>query len=191
MEGTPQVIVLGGANGAGKSTAATELLNNITFVNADEVAKRLPGYPSRATDFRAGRLVTEQLDELEARRADLAVETTLSRHVLARRIARLRRLGYHFRLIFCFLPLVELAILRVAGRVAQGGHNIPEDVIRRRYSAGIRNFFDHYQPIADHWGVFDTTGLGRPVLIAQGIMQQATGILEPRLWRHFLKSAGE
>lgn len=157
MERTPLVIVLRGLNGAGKSSAAAELVRDVAFVNADEVARGLPGYPSRAVDFQAGRLVTKQLDELEARRADFAVETTLSSHVLAARIERLRQAGYYFRLIVCFVPSVELSIARVAGRVARGGHDIPEDVIRRRYTAGIRNFFERYQPIADRWSVHDTT----------------------------------
>src|SRR5438128_1653968 len=104
MEETPEVIVLAGPNGAGKSTAAAHLLpQGIVFVNADEVAKTLPGYPSTAVDIQAGRLVLEQLDALERERTSFAVETTLSSRSLAPRLARLRRLGYKFRLLFLFV----------------------------------------------------------------------------------------
>ena len=154
----PSVIVLAGPNGAGKSTAAAHLLpQGITFVNADEVAKTLPGYPSIAVDMQAGRLVLEQMDELERERTSFAVETTLSSRSLAPRIARMRRSGYKFRLLFLFVPNADFSVQRVASRVRQGGHAIPEETIRRRHAAGINNFFSLYQPLADRWAVYDTT----------------------------------
>lgn len=185
MTTTPQIIVLAGPNGAGKSTAAAHLLpERFTFVNADEVAKGLPGYPSRAVDLLAGRLVLERMDELEAARRDFAVETTLASRSLAARVVRLRRSGYRFHLLFLWVPDAAFSVERVAERVALGGHDIPEETIRRRYVAGIRNFFTLYRPLADEWGLYINTALGeRPRMIAEGIMGQDVQVHEPHLWR--------
>jgi len=177
------VIVLAGPNGAGKSTAAAHLLPpGITFVNADEVAKTLPGYPSTAVDIEAARLVLEQMDELERERTSFAVETTLSSRSLAPRIARLRRSGYNFRLIFLFVPNADLSVKRVDFRVRLGGHFIPEETIRRRHGAGIKNFFALYRPLADQWSVHDTTKFGCPPVIARGRMDGIDEINDPDSW---------
>jgi predicted ABC-type ATPase len=186
----PQVIVVAGPNGAGKSTAAAYFLpEEMTFVNADEIARELPGYPSPKTDRVAARLHLAKLDELEERRADLAVETTLASRSLAPRISRLRTLGYRFRLIFLYLPDVEMAVKRVAGRVLLGGHGIPEETIRRRYRAGIRNFFELYQPFADDWSVYHTIETAPPKIIAGGIMNKMPLILNAELWSRMQKAA--
>jgi predicted ABC-type ATPase len=179
----PLFIVIAGPNGAGKSTAAARLLPvGITFLNADELAKSLPGYPSQAADIQAGRILLTRMEELEGTRSDFSVETTLASRSLAPRVARLRRSGYEFRLAFAFLPDPEMAVSRVAGRVRQGGHNIPEETIRRRYRAGISNFFDLYQPLADRWFVYDTTRPAPLKLIAEGIIGEAAQIEDPVAW---------
>ncbi len=196
MESTsrPQIIVLAGPNGAGKSTAAAHLLpEGMTFVNADEVAKCLPGYPSKAADIWAGRIVLERLDELEWQRADFAVETTLASRSLAPRIVRLRRSGYFFHLIFIWSPSADLSVQRVAERVRRGGHDIPEETIRRRYEAGIKNFFMLYRPLADTWAVYDTSqGQGDlPDLIAEGRMGEGVQAHEPHLWRRMQEGGSD
>ncbi len=179
----PKIIVIAGPNGAGKSTAAAHLVPSGTaFLNADEIAKGLSGYPSQAADIMAGRMLLTQMEELEQDRADFAVETTLASRSLAPRIARLRRSGYLFNLAFAFLPDSEMAVLRVAGRVRQGGHNIPEATIRRRYRAGLSNFLELYQPLADRWYVYDTTRPSPLKLIAEGIMGEAVQVEDPALW---------
>jgi predicted ABC-type ATPase len=184
----PQVIVIAGPNGAGKSTAAAHFLpEEITFVNADDIARALPGYPATATDRLAGRLHLAKLDELEKRRADFAVETTLASRTLAPRVKRLREAGYHFRLVFLYLPHVDIAVKRVAGRVLLGGHGIPDETIRRRYKSGIRNFFEIYQPLADKWDVYNTIQTTPPELIACGIMNKTPLILNAELWSRMQK----
>jgi predicted ABC-type ATPase len=110
------------------------------------------------------------------------VETTLSSRSLAPRIARLKRSGYNFWLIFLFVPDADFSVERVAGRVRQGGHAIPEETIRRRHKAGISNFFALYQPIADRWAVYDTIRIGIPSLIARGRMKEVLEIEDPGLW---------
>lgn len=184
MATPPLVIVIAGPNGAGKSTAAAHLLPaEMTFINADEVAKTLPNYPSRQADLEAGRIVLGRMDEQERLRATFAVETTLAGRTLATRIARLRTIGYRFRLAFLFVPDADLSVARVAGRVRLGGHHIPEDTIRRRHGLGIANFFRLYQPLADNWAVFDTTQMGPPQTIAEGTMSQVLRVADPHAWR--------
>ena len=188
----PTFVVLGGPNGAGKSTAAAVLLPpEMTFVNADEVAKGLPSYPSHTADLEASRLILEQMDCLEADRADFAVETTLAGRSLAARAARLRAIGYRFRLIFVTIPEADLSVSRVAFRVANGGHHIPGDTIRRRFIAGPRNFFRMYRPVADKWEVYETSEVGRPILIAEGNMEEGPKILDPASWDEFRRRGGE
>jgi predicted ABC-type ATPase len=187
---SPQVIVIAGPNGAGKSTAAAYLLpERMTFINADEIAKTLPGYPSPGADLHAGRLALERMDELERQRADFTVETTLATRSLASRIARLRRSGYEFRLLFLWSPSADFSVHRVAARVRAGGHDIPEETIRRRYGAGIKNFFELYQPLADMWAVYDTKQLGPPKLIAEGTIDLGEWIDDPETWRLMRESA--
>jgi len=182
--GSPLIIVISGPNGAGKSTAAASLIPpEMAFLNADEIAKGIEGYPSQSADIQAGRILLTQMDDLEVRRCDFAVETTLASRSLAPRIARLRTLGYRFRLAFAFLPDPELAVLRVAGRVQQGGHHIPEETIRRRYRAGIKNFFGLYQPLADKWSVYDTSQPFPLRIIAEGTLGQGDDVEDPVLWR--------
>jgi predicted ABC-type ATPase len=199
MEDPPQLIVLAGPNGAGKSTAAAYLLpRGMIFVNADEVAKTLPGYPAPAVDLLAARLVLEQMASLEQGRVSFALETTLASRSLAPRVNRLREIGYHLRLMFLFVPSADLSVRRVAFRVLRGGHSIPEATIRRRYRSGIKNFFELYRPVADKWTVYDTTVAGPPRMIAEGIMDGVIQIDEPDLWenlnergRHGAQSDGQ
>ena len=192
MEGPPLCIVLGGPNGAGKSTAASTLLpHDLRFLNADEVAKTLPGYPSARVDLLAGRLLLEALDRAEAARESFAVETTLASKTLAPRIARLRRSNYRFRLIFLWSPDPEFSVRRVEERVRLGGHSVPEETIRRRYVAGLRNLHDLYIPLADEWFVYNNTGLSRPGMIASGTADNRPTIIDGPSWARILERGGK
>lgn len=186
-----QVIVLAGPNGAGKTTAAATVLPaEMPFVNADEVARTLPRYPSREADLEAGRLVLRRFDDLGRQRVAFAVETTLAGRTLAARLSRLRAVGYRFRLVFPWSPGAEFCIGRVASRVRRGGHDIPEQVIRRRYTAGLKNFFVVYRAIADRWEVFDATEVGPPRLVAEGTMGRVERVDQPATWRLMQERAG-
>src|SRR5260370_25539595 len=136
-EQSPPVIVIAGPNGAGKSTAAPVLLPNtlgvLQFVNADVIAHGLSAFQSEAVAMQAGRIMLQRLEELAANRMNFAFETTLSSRTFAPWIGKLRASGYSFVLLFLLLPDPEMAITRVLERVRQGGHNVPEDTIRRRY----------------------------------------------------------
>lgn len=106
------------------------------------------------------------MEQEAAQRRSFALETTLASRSLAPKIARLKEQGYRFLLLFIFVPDVALSVERVASRVRLGGHDIPEPTIRRRYAAGIRNFFGLYAPMADRWRVYDNTSLFYPRVIA-------------------------
>jgi predicted ABC-type ATPase len=186
MAEPPLFVVLAGPNGSGKSTAASALLEPpVTFVNADEIAKGMPGYPSPAVDIEAGRFALQRMDELAALRTDFALETTLASRSLAPRIVRLRAEGYYIRLVFLFSPNPEFSVFRVASLVRSGGHGVPEETIRRRYRAGLLNFRDLHRPIVDRWVVYDNTREGEPRMIASGLASGDETIVDPALWARF------
>ena len=156
---TPTVYVIAGPNGAGKTTFAQQYLARYarctTFVNADIIAAELSPADPDSQALTAGRVMLERIDELARRGNTFSFETTLAGRVHAGRVRRLQNeLGYNVVLVFVWLPSPELAILRVAGRVKQGGHNIPEETIRRRYRQGLANFAKLYAPVVDSWIVF-------------------------------------
>lgn len=168
MTQNKRVIIIAGPNGAGKTTFAHEFLPHEAgcpvFVNADLIAAGLSPFTPEAVAFRAGRLMLNELDLYYQNGVSFAFETTLSGRTYLDRIATWRSNGYRIELIFLSLNRVEEAIARVSERVQQGGHSIPESVIRRRFRQGIVNFHDLYAPIVDAWVLYDNSG-PTPVLI--------------------------
>jgi predicted ABC-type ATPase len=138
------------------------------FVNADVIAQGLSGFDPLRAALLAGQVMLARLDELTARRATFAFETTLASRSFAPRLRKMTDSGYRFDLVFFWLRNADLAIQRVADRVKLGGHDVPEVVVRRRYAAGLSNFFRLYQPLATTWRVFDNSRLGQMALIAEG-----------------------
>jgi predicted ABC-type ATPase len=157
-----KIVIIAGPNGAGKTTFAKEFLPNEAncpeFINADLIAAGLSPFKPEAAAARAGRLMLAEMDERVRRRRSFAFETTLSGHAYVRRISSWLLLGYHVKLIFLSLPSVDMAVARVAARVAQGGHNVPEVVIRRRFKSGLRNFALVYKGLVDAWALYDNSG---------------------------------
>jgi predicted ABC-type ATPase len=166
-----RIIIIAGPNGAGKTTFAREYLLKEAhcpdFINVDLIAAGLsPFEPDRAA-IQAGRLMLSEIQRRVRKHASFAFETTLSGHVYARMIPEWRNAGYQVRLLFLGLPNPDVAISRVAMRVAQGGHNVNSAVIRRRFDAGVRNFQDIYKYLVDKWEWYDNSG-NTPRLIARG-----------------------
>jgi predicted ABC-type ATPase len=157
----PTVYVIAGPNGAGKTTFAREFLPDIAhcreFVNADLIAAGLSPFAPDSQAMRAGRLVLTRIRELSENRKDFSFETTLSGRTYAPLLAAMRANGYRVTLFFLWLPDADLAVARVANRVRQGGHDIPEAVIRRRFNLGVRNLIRCYRPLLDVLWVFDAT----------------------------------
>lgn len=171
MRDEQKIVIIAGPNGAGKTTFAREFLpqeGNISdFINADLIAAGLSPFNPDAAAVRAGRLMLEEIEQRAALRRSFAFETTLSGRGYANKIGDWRHLGYHVKLIFLSLPTDDMAVARVAARVIQGGHNIPEQVIRRRFKAGLQNFEHLYKPIVDDWLFYDNSD-SRLKLLAWG-----------------------
>jgi predicted ABC-type ATPase len=157
-----KVIIIAGPNGAGKTTFAREFLPNEAacpvFVNADLIAAGLAPFAPETAAVQAGRLMLAELARHFAARKSFAFETTLSGRGYLRHIARWRRAGYRVELIFLRLANADEAVARVAQRVKQGGHDIPEAVIRRRFHAGLENLMQYYGPAVDAWVLYDNSG---------------------------------
>ncbi len=153
--------VIAGCNGAGKTTASftvlPEMLNCREFVNADEIAAGLSPFNPEGVAIQAGRLMIDRIIHLLKEGTTFAFETTLSTRSYVKLIQQAQRRGYFVTLLFFSLSTPEQAVKRVAKRVSQGGHNIPLDVIYRRYRAGLSNLFKLYMPVVDYWAFYDNS----------------------------------
>lgn len=186
----PEIYVIGGANGSGKTTFALNIfpnLGNIEFVNADRIAAELSPNNPDAVAIRASRIMLERLKTLAKQRVDFAFETTLAARSFAPFLRQCQAQGYQVNLIYVWLNSVELAINRVALRVASGGHNIPEDVIRRRYNRGRENFLELYSQIADCWQVFDNSADNQLVAFSINKNQTVT-IIQNHIWEQIINN---
>jgi predicted ABC-type ATPase len=185
----PTVIVLGGVNGAGKTTSAQKLLADRlgvrSFTNADEIARGLSGFAPERAAVAAGRIMLQRLNELARERVDFAFESTLSGRAYLAFLRNLRESGYAVEVYYLWLRSADLAITRVRQRVLRGGHNIPEETIRRRYGRSIQNFWTAYRREADSWFVYDNSG---PVaaLVAAGTGDDEAVVGDPGRWAEFL-----
>ena len=163
-----KIIIIAGPNGAGKTTFARDFLpaeaQTLRFINADLIAAGLAPFNPESASFKAGRLMLEEIDECVDAGHSFAFETTLSGLVYLKKIALWQANGYQVKLWFLSLPHADIAVSRVARRVLQGGHNIPEDVIRRRFKAGTENFHQRYTKAVDSWVLYDNYVIG-PKLI--------------------------
>jgi len=155
--------ILGGCNGAGKTTASysvlPELLKCKEFVNADEIAKGLSPYNPSSADVVAARLMLERIDALLEGDESFSIETTLSTRSYRRLVDKAHAKGFSLSLVYFYIDSVETAKKRVASRVKAGGHNIPQDVIERRYKRGLKNLVELFIPVVDRWIIFDNTNL--------------------------------
>ncbi len=184
-----RLYIISGCNGAGKTTASytvlPDLLNLHTFVNADEIADELsPQEPEREM-IRASRLMLERVEQLIERDEDFAVETTLATKSLAGMISRAQHKGYMVGIFYFWLKSPELAIKRVAMRVAAGGHNIPTDTIVRRYRQGMENLRNIYLPLCNYWVLIDNSDK-RGKWVAEGGLSTATRIYNKRIYNLIL-----
>lgn len=166
-----QIIIIAGPNGTGKTTFARSFLTAEAqlprFINADLIAEGLSPFAPEQAALKAGRLMLAEIREAEARGESFAFETTLSGRSYLRHIERWQASGYRTSLYFLKLDSVDTAIARVAERVHQGGHDIPEDVIKRRFAAGWHNFRCYYRDRVNTWAVYDNMG-NEPELLDWG-----------------------
>ncbi|HTT89407.1 MAG TPA: AAA family ATPase [Acidimicrobiales bacterium] len=187
----PLALLLAGPNGAGKSTSRQRLVPpGVVFPNADVEAARLmsEGHPAAGMDIAAGRAVLAALTALVSARRSFCLETNLAGRGLVRSVTSWQAAGFLVRLHFVGLRTPELALARVAERVAVGGHDVPEDVVRRRWQAGLSSLFQVYMALVDAWSIVDNS---EEVLAHVGWGEPGhTEIVDPQLWSYFRQLAG-
>jgi predicted ABC-type ATPase len=184
--------IIAGPNGAGKTTFAREFLpiyaDCKNFINADLIAQGVAPFSPEAAAFRAGRLMLEEINRYVKRREDFGFETTLSGRSYLGLIRRLKERGYTVHFFFLTVPTVDLALKRVRGRALEGGHDIPEAVVRRRFGRSIRNFVAHYRQLANSWMIFDNSGAAPAVVALE--KQGKTRIIDRELYTALVKRYG-
>ncbi|MEQ8475231.1 MAG: zeta toxin family protein [Fulvivirga sp.] len=172
-----KLYVIAGCNGAGKTTASYTILPEILdckeFVNADEIAKGISPFQPEKVGIEAGRMMLKRIKNLLQAGESFAFETTLSTRSYVTFIEKAKQLGYQVTCLFFLLDSEELAISRVATRVKEGGHHIPEDVIRRRYKSGLKNFFNLFLHRVDNWLFVNNSGDSYEI-IAEGSLNEIT-----------------
>lgn len=185
----PNLYIISGCNGAGKTTASytilPEILNCHEFVNADNIAAGLSPFNPESVAVAAGRTMLNRIQILVAEQADFAVETTLSTRSYVSLIKQAHLLGYKVSLLYFWLSSPEVAIERVAKRVSKGGHDIPSETIDRRYYRGISNLYNLYMPICEEWALVNNMDLV-PKLIAKSDRFGKT-IFNNELWESIKK----
>lgn len=183
--------IIAGCNGAGKTTASFTILPEIIeckeFVNADEIAKGLSPFQPEKVSFEAGRIMLKRIKGLLNENESFGFETTLSTKSYKNKILNAKQNGYTVTLLFFWLNNVDLAKERVKTRVKEGGHNIPNKVIERRYIKGIKNLFDIYMDIVDGALIFDNS-FGKHELIAQKIEYEDIVISNAKKYNELKKS---
>ncbi|TAK49130.1 MAG: zeta toxin [Saprospiraceae bacterium] len=190
----PYLYIVAGCNGAGKTTASYSLLPGILncreFVNADEIARGLSPFQPETAALAAGRLMLNRIRYLMGTGVDFAFETTLATRSYKGLISEAKMKGYHVSLVFFWLNSPELAVNRVENRVRAGGHNIPEEVIRRRYWRGIENLFQIYMPLCDAWAIFENSWKS-PMLIAKSGEGNSPVIKNQAIWEKLMNYGKE
>lgn len=163
--------IISGPNGAGKTTASMTLLPEVwqcrEFVNADAIAIGLSPFNPASMTIEAGKLMLKRIEDLMGQNATFAIETTLAAKSYAKLIRRAKKKGYLVSLLYLWLESPETAIRRVALRVSEGGHSVPDNVVLRRYHAGMKNLFNLFMPIVDYWMLVDNTRMPR-IIVAEG-----------------------
>ena len=184
--------IIAGPNGSGKTTFATEFLPEFVkcsnFINADLIAHGLSPFSPGAAAIKAGKLVLEQISQFSDRGIDFSFETTLSGKLYLNLFNSLKEKGYKMHIFFLWIPDADLAISRIKNRVSQGGHDVPEPDVVRRFKRSTSNFFKMYGPYADSWMLFNNAGL-KPVLIAQR-KNNKIKIVNKNLYENIIESIG-
>lgn len=188
----PRLYIISGCNGAGKTTASysllPEMLDCSEFVNSDEFAKSLSPFHPENASIQASRYMLLKIRYLLKKRSDFAVETTLATRTLLKTVRMAQAAGYSVTLLYFWLNSPELAIERVKARVEAGGHNIPEETVRRRYHVGIDYFFHYYSPISDRWILADNSQAPFRV-VAEGSKGDVVNIRDEETYRKILAIA--
>ena len=187
----PKLFIISGCNGAGKTTASYTILPNMlncgNFVNADEIARGLSPFNPEKAAIQAGRIMLARVEELLKEGQDFAIETTLATRYYARFIRMAQEKGYFVSLLYFWLPTPEQAVERVARRVAEGGHNVPPEVVRRRYYRGLRYLTTLYMPICDYWVIYNNSSADGVKKVAYGARDEIREVVDTLGYRQICK----
>ena len=164
---SPTLYIIAGPNGAGKTTASFNVLPSILdckeFVNADEIARGLSPFDPESVAIQAGKLMLARIDDLLRQGVSFGIETTLATSSYINLVEKAKQVGYRVNLLFFWLESPLAAKNRVSKRVREGGHNIPDDIIERRYWRGLQNFFEKFMSIVDYWVIYDNNYKTAPI----------------------------
>ncbi len=188
----PNLYIIAGPNGAGKTTFARKFLPDyvkcLEFVNVDLIANGISPFDPERAALRAGRIMLEQIHSLAERGVDFGFETTLSGKTYVKLLQRMKKRRYLIHIFFLWVSDVELALERIRLRVRNGGHHIPEVIVRRRFGRSLPNFLRVYKPLADSWTIFDNSGdVPKTIAIEES---GKIGILDPDLFNILLRYKG-
>ena len=191
----PQCIVIAGPNGAGKSSSAPELLKDAagvaTFVNADVIAQGLAAFRPEDVAIEAGRIMLGRIEALMEAGQDFAFETTLSGRSVERLLSRAVGHGYQVHMFYIWLPSADMAVARVAQRVAAGGHDVLESVVRRRFGRSVANAARLSALGVATWRIYDGSGVGPPRLVASASAGGPTSVHDRLTWTQIVEGAKE
>jgi predicted ABC-type ATPase len=181
----PLLYMIGGPNGGGKTSVAMGLMpapiGCYEYVNADSIAAALSPFRPSEVSIEAGRLMIKRIHELAVKRQDFAFETTMASRSFVSFLKECGRVGYSVNLVYIWLESPELAMARVAQRVASGGHFVAEETVRSRYARGLHNFFSIYVPIADSWAFYDNSE-GPVGLVARKTRGSRIQVVQSQTW---------
>jgi len=181
----PNLYIIAGCNGAGKTTASytilPEMLHCNEFVNADSIALGLSPFNPESQSFSAGRLMLKRIKQLMAEKVDFAIETTLTTKSYKQLILDAKSYGYIVTLVFFWISSSKLALDRIKIRVKKGGHDVPKEVVERRYKRGLENLFRIFIPICDYWIIMDNS-TDNSIIIAEGNLNVDKKVYNNEIW---------
>ena len=187
----PNLYIIAGPNGAGKTTASytllPEILHCVNFVNADEIARGLSPFSPETVDVQAARIMLDRIEELLSQKADFGIETTLATRSYVQLVRRAQASGYKVHLLFFYLETPEQAIQRVAQRVSNGGHGIPEEVIRRRFKRGIDNLLHLYLPICDSVLIYNNIKTPAQLIVRKKSLREKVEVVKDVMWNQLIQ----
>lgn len=187
----PNLYIIAGPNGAGKTTASytllPEILHCVNFVNADEIARGLSPFSPETVDVQAARIMLDRIEELLSQKADFGIETTLATRSYVQLVRRAQASGYKVHLLFFYLETPEQAIQRVAQRVSNGGHGIPEEVIRRRFKRGIENLLHLYLPICDSVLIYNNIKTPAQLIVRKKSRREKVEVIKDVMWNQLIQ----
>jgi predicted ABC-type ATPase len=189
----PNLYIIAGPNGAGKTTFARKFLpkyaNCKVFINADLIAQGLSPFAPERAAFRAGRLTLEEIETQAERGEDFGFETTLSGKGHLELIRGLKKRGFEVNIFYLWVSDEELTLARIKERVSLGGHDVPKNVVERRFARSIGNFLGPYRRLADHWILFDNSGaVPREIATSR---ERKLRVLDERQYNELIASYGE